>query len=46
MIIDSETSDVTESTDMSEAGDTSNGMLLTTTNSPNNNIFSLKANHL
>lgn len=44
---DSETSDVTESTDMSEAGDTSNGMLLTTTDSPSNNIFTpVKANHL
>ncbi|XP_045200211.1 P2R1A-PPP2R2A-interacting phosphatase regulator 1-like [Mercenaria mercenaria] len=44
---DSETSDVTESTDMSEAGDTSNGMLLTTTDSPNNSVFTpVKANHL
>lgn len=44
---DSETSDVTESTDMSELGDNSNGMLLTTSDSPSNHVFTpVRSQHL
>ncbi|XP_052221771.1 P2R1A-PPP2R2A-interacting phosphatase regulator 1-like isoform X2 [Dreissena polymorpha] len=45
---DSETSDVTESTDMSEVGDTSHGMLLTTSQSPRHimGFTSVKSTHL
>ncbi|XP_052224094.1 P2R1A-PPP2R2A-interacting phosphatase regulator 1-like [Dreissena polymorpha] len=45
---DSETSDVTESTDMSEVGDTSHGMLLTTSQSPRHimGFTPVKSTHL
>jgi len=49
LIVDSETSDVTESTDMSEVGDTTSGMLLATSESPGctRNMFTpVKSSHL